>query len=778
MNETSSTTHKLSIDRISSLVIYVVAFFMPIFFLPITTEFFEFNKLLMLGVATLLLVVLWAIKLILGERAEVVRSSLDVAILSFGTVVVLASIFAVNKTTSIFGVQGRWFPSLFGILILIAFYYVSTPYLKTVKVIKGVLTSFIMGATVSSLVAVLSYLRIFVGTEQYMRTITFTLTGSITTAVVIAAISVILGIALFTYEFNASRKLFLTVSTAVNLFYVALIGIPVGWVVLGTGVVGILVFVDLDKLIQARSQTMALAGVLAAIVLVTVLPTTSELIKNDNYPTEVNLPLNASWIVATSTVQSYPFLATGPSSFHLNFTRFRPLGLNNTNIWNVRFDKPANELLNILSTLGIIGIVIAIFGIYRILKLVVESRKINDETGLVQSVSAATLAAVAVYFVTYATVLNSFVLVLLLSSLVAAHALARTRSAETLVVSFAAAAAISSIGQEGSVKNEYVNYMIAAPLLILVAFAGFVYYKVYAGEYFMRKAIIAVRNNDGRATYEYQGKAINLNPQRDTYHTAYAQTNLALANAIAARADLTDNDRVTIQRLIAQSIRSARVATEVANPLNVSNWETRGLIYRSIMGIADNAAEWAIGSYNTALQLDPTNPALRLDLGGIYYANQNFLSAANFFRQSVALKPDYANAHYNFAQALFNLNDLANAKRELEVVKNLVPVNSNDYKQVEAELAVVNERLAQVAGAASNKPTVEEIENVVREEEEQAPQEPLTNVGEETQAIENENLDADALPEREPETTTGEEEQEPKQQPTEEQTPEGETQQP
>jgi tetratricopeptide (TPR) repeat protein len=55
---------------------------------------------------------------------------------------------------------------------------------------------------------------------------------------------------------------------------------------------------------------------------------------------------------------------------------------------------------------------------------------------------------------------------------------------------------------------------------------------------------------------------------------------------------------------------------------------------------------------------------LRVEAGGIYYANGDYLSAANLFRQAANLKPDYANAHYNLAKALLMLQNYTLALQE------------------------------------------------------------------------------------------------------------------
>jgi tetratricopeptide (TPR) repeat protein len=147
------------------------------------------------------------------------------------------------------------------------------------------------------------------------------------------------------------------------------------------------------------------------------------------------------------------------------------------------------------------------------------------------------------------------------------------------------------------------------------------------------------------------------------------------------------------------------------------------------------------------------NPELRLNLGGVYFAAGDYLSAANQFRQATTLKPDYANARYNFALSLVALGELQQAKTELEVTKLLLPEGSEDRKIVENEIQNLASKIQ--PAQTEQKPTVEELTGL--EEGQQQP--PLTDVTE----IQPE-LTPEVLPQQQPENTQV-------QQPVQQQTP-------
>lgn len=727
------------LDKVSNIIPFLTILLVPIFFLPTTTEFFSFNKLALITLSFLILLITLGLKVVTGKKIEFIKSSLDKPLIALVLVIALSTVFSISKTDSIFGTQGRWL-GLLSLLVTIGYFYLSTPSYRNTKLVKNSLYALIFSSTLSSIVSILSYYKIYALGESFFRIQNFSLTGSIKDAVILAALSITTALMFSIYENISFAKIGLSVSIIINFFFIAITGTPLGWVLVLTGIISILLFADKELLTNKKFDLVTPIVFMAIIFGATLLPTTRNVMIDKNYISEVSLPARESWYIATSTIQDYPILATGPSTFHLNYTRYKPLSANNTNIWDKRFDKPYNELFNVLGTIGIVGTAIALIFVSKVLKLVSSSRQIREDTGLVSIASALVTVLLASYLFTYASILNIFLLFFFLSISIGTYATTENQAKHVKPLIIESTNLSSIATDNGSViASQYTKYVLCVPVFLLVGYLGFVSFKNYAGEYFMRKSLVAILKNDSNGTYNYQRLAIEYNPNRDTYYDSFARTNVSLANALASKQNLTDTDKQTIQTLVSQAIKNSRFATEVVGPLNVSNWETRALIYKNLINVAQNASDWAINSYNTAIQLDPTNPKLRLDLGGVYFAKGDFLSAANQFRQATSLKQDYANAHYNFALALVKLKEYDQAKKEFDIAKLLVPQDSEDRKLIEKEIASLPQ--SAVAGATTEpKPTVEELTGIQKD----STQEPLKNTGEGTE----QKLDTKALPQQ------------------------------
>ena len=227
---------------------------------------------------------------------------------------------------------------------------------------------------------------------------------------------------------------------------------------------------------------------------------------------------------------------------------------------------------------------------------------------------------------------------------------------------------------------------------------------VARADYYHRLALTQASKN-GTLTYQYLQKAEQINPEIDLYRVDMAQTNFALANALAIQkgpsqanpqGSLTDSDKKTIQTLLSQSINEGRVSV-VLSPRSSRNWEVLASIYKNITGVAQNALAFSLDAYSGAIQRDPLNPALRLSVGGIYYSAKNYDLATRFFTDAINLKTDYANAYYNLSLAFKDKGDLQNAAlvaNQLIILLQKNNPNSADLKAVQKYFNDLKDQIA------------------------------------------------------------------------------------
>lgn len=382
-----------------------------------------------------------------------------------------------------------------------------------------------------------------------------------------------------------------------------------------------------------------------------------------------------SWSILIDTIKQNPLLGTGPGNYLSAFNLYRPIAYNASNLWQVRFSSANNFYFTLITEVGLIGLaalVVFLVGVYKKLS--------HDFAG--KNWSEISLAIV---IVALAVVPATPSLIFLLMALLAVFSASEEKSATIAT---------------GKVPAS----IVAAPVFLGVIALWFFGLKAVRAENYYNKALVALAANDAKNTYDYLVKAETLNPYVDRYHASVAQVDMALANSIASKKEVTDDDKNTITQLVQQSISEGK-ATVALNPGRAGNWEVLAQIYRSIMSFAQGADQFSIQTYTQAVALDPINPDLRIALGGTYYALGDYDNAVNAFQLATVAKNDLANAHYNLAAAYAAKKDYQKAITEMTTVLSLIPKDSEDYKTA----TTVMDQLKAQKPADTGKATTENL---------------------------------------------------------------------
>jgi Tfp pilus assembly protein PilF len=369
----------------------------------------------------------------------------------------------------------------------------------------------------------------------------------------------------------------------------------------------------------------------------------------------VVLDASSSWVIAVESFKRNPITGIGIGNFSTAFNLYRPASYNTTKYWTSGFNMSINGWLQLWTELGIVGLVLIILTIL----LVVRQKKDANWVRLM-------LMLLAFLFLP----VNLMIWWLLMWLLVSYDL--ETKKAGLVL----------RVGESGI---NAMPWIVAVVLVAAMGWSGFNLGKVVAADYYYRLSLVAASKNDGGTTYNQQIKAIGINPLVSEYRRVYAQTNLALAVSLLSNKDITDADKEKASVLIQQSVREGKAAVSL-DQMDVANWTNLAQIYRQIIGVVDGSADWSYQAYQQAVVLDPTNPSLDLDMGGLLYAAGRYEEADRLFEQTVTNKPDFANGWYNWAYNAKQMNRLADAVQRLNQAVTLVPVTSADYEKANGEL--------------------------------------------------------------------------------------------
>ncbi len=378
----------------------------------------------------------------------------------------------------------------------------------------------------------------------------------------------------------------------------------------------------------------------------------------------------AGWKISVEGLKTFrtAVFGVGPDNFLSAFNRFRPLELNQAQNWNIKFLANSNQFFNLWSTVGVLGLMIY-------LSLILKSLKKDNFKGPQLNK--------IVYLILFASVVSQLVF--------SAHFV-------LLTITFICLALMQTLqaGKEEretwQIKGSWPISLLSGAVILLCFFFGYWQARIWLADQTFYQSLLAAQENKGVETYNLQVKAIQLNGFHEGYRITYANTNLALADSLASQKNITDQDKANIQQLLSQSIREAKVAIDL-NPQISAYWLNLAGLYRSIINANNDAADWAAASYLEAVRTDPTNPALRLDFGGLFFSLELYDRAVNQFTQAINLKSDFANGYYNLASAYKAVEDWPNAYAALQQTLSILPADTEDWQTVEKEMAEVKAKL-------------------------------------------------------------------------------------
>src|SRR3989344_3920535 len=636
---------------IATFFLAAIVILVPIFFLPLTTDFFGFNKQVLFILLTSVSLVFWLIHSILQKPVRLTLSPLLLPLILLAATAVASTYLAAADTA------GAWLGRTSLYLTLTVFFIMASTLIQTPRQVRNIITGQIIVAAILAILGLASTTGLLEG-SSYFTSRSFSPAGSLLVLVSYLIITLPLSLTLAFKIRSGPEKLYYFLFSGIILAATILIGY---------------------QFLPGQTFTPTL------------------------------LPKLAGWSIATDTFKSNALLGSGPGSFLQQFSQFKPVSLNFTPFWQVGFTVSANEYLHLMTTLGLAGIaafLLTILGWGKLVKRQPGTRITATQAAVNLATATALILALFIPF----TVVTLTTLIGLFSFSVALNKTKNLKKVKDVLVTINTLEIVDP-DQPTAISKDQTNvlpYILAAPIGLGLVIAGINLTRAYAAEVAFKQSLDTLAQNQGKATYDLQIAAIAKNPKVDRSRVAYANTNLALANSIAAQSELTDQDREQVTQLIQQAIREARTATQL-NPQKALNWTNLGNVYRQLVNFADGADQFAVAAYIRAIQLDPANPVLRVQLGGLYYSLKQYDQAIDRFREAIELKPDYANGYYNLSYAYRDSGKTLEAYQAMQQVVALVPADSDDAVKAQDELNQLKSQLPATATQPQASPQPDQL---------------------------------------------------------------------
>src|SRR3989338_3165738 len=146
-------------DKTIEYLFYALFFFVPLLLWPKTSEVFEFNKMLLVYVITILISAAWVVKWIEAKKITIRRTPLDLPIAIFLTSQIISTIFSIDTHTSLWGYYSRFHGGLMSTISYIVLYYAFVTNIK-ISNLKYQISNILLSATLVSLYGVAEHFGI------------------------------------------------------------------------------------------------------------------------------------------------------------------------------------------------------------------------------------------------------------------------------------------------------------------------------------------------------------------------------------------------------------------------------------------------------------------------------------------------------------------------------------------------------------------------------------------------------------------------------------------
>lgn len=672
-------------DKAVRALLYALVVALPIFFLPWTFEALEFNKQTLLVVLTLAAVLAWLGKMIASKQIVLRRSFLNLLVLLYAVIYILATIFSVDRFRSFVGASGVEMDGLITVLCFVLLYFVIINNLREIKQVKNLIYSFLAGAGLLAFFALLGLWGVlparFLPSQAANTVGTVSALGIFLSAVFILTSSLLLRTGT---ESGAARKqlvgkILLVVLAGLTLFLLVVIDNWMVWASFAPALALLLAFTIVRAGAIKNLGWLALPmAALAVTILLFFIRTPIQF----NIPAEIMPSFSASSQITKQTLQEVPLLGSGPATFSIDYGKYKPEGVNQTPLWNVKFDRSAVSVLTVLATAGLFGVIAWLFFVVFLIIQALSNllKEKNNSLWLSQlGIASAWFLLLVAKFMYSSDLTLEFVFWVLTALLVVLTS--------------------HKLWEINLANSPRASLILSFILTLSVIFAISTFYLVgqrYAANVRFTQALESAGKEENLdKTLELLNKATLLDRWNDVYVRNLAQTLLAKINVELGTKPSEEGAR-KIQSLIATDINIGKQAT-VLGPNNSADWATVASIYQAIMSIIPGADQWAVTSWQKATELEPSNPFFYTELGKVYESvadlaapdlgskdektkndaqskiNENLAKAEEQLNKAIALKSDYAPAHFELALVYGRQGKISEAISKMENIKANLP---------------------------------------------------------------------------------------------------------
>ena len=622
--------------KIAKASLYLLVFLVPLFFLSLTVNPLQISKQILAVVLVLTAFICYLIRSINTRRLVYPKSWLSLAVLIVLAAVGISAVFSQAPWAGLFGDFLQ--PDTFLAFSVYALTFFLTAIFFRKEDLAKIGLCFFAGLLPALIFGGLQIFGKFILPWDFSRQTGFNSVGTpFSWGVFLVFGLTMLVAALTSLRLTKPSKIILSLTAFLTIAVLIILNFQLLWIGLA------LVMFLLAAVKFAAREEMSLPLVIIIISLFFILI-------NQNLPSLVVLPgevrpdfPSTLSVLNKVLIGKQVLFGSGPATFSFDYSRFRPVELNQTAFWSMRFQQGFSFLFTLPATLGMAGALAFLFLLFSFIR---RGLRVSKEKGFLAIVAGLSFLIICL-FVYPAFFVQLFFVFLGLGLLT-------LESTESLGMEFYS-------GSKWQRARGLAIFLAAILLLTFVLFAFYLAGQKYAAAIYYKNGLFE--------------KAARLDSQSDQYLRTLSQTLLLKSNKITEVSQF--------QNIIVSALNSGRRAVEL-NSMDALNWSNLANIYENLIPTKD-ADVFAAQNYRKAIEREPKNPQGFVDLARVLTASadqsqekdvtwqEKLNQAKSALQESIGLKADYAPAYFLMAQIYIREGNLDKAIEKVEEIKRTNP---------------------------------------------------------------------------------------------------------
>jgi len=382
------------------------------------------------------------------------------------------------------------------------------------------------------------------------------------------------------------------------------------------------------------------------------------------------------WQGAVDIWKKYPVFGSGVATFAYSYYNHRPIEHNYLSEWDFLYNKAHNEFLNFLATTGAFGLISYCLIIIWFAVWTLKHFK-KDKTYLLPAFISGFLGLAVSNFFGF-----SVVPVALFFFLWPAFSLDLTTKP----------APQPKKPQYYLLTNSHYIF------ITLAIFTGFfLCFKVinaWRADYYFSYGKDYIKAEQIPTGYDHLTKAISLSPREPLFRSELSEVSAKLAVVYHSQLNQLPEDLPPDQiqsfqnqltdlrdQIINQAIQDSNLVIS-QNPVHLNYWKSRIKIFLLLSIIDPQFRQPALETFQSAIDLSPTDPKLRYNLALLYNQLGQTGLAEQVFKEALDLKPDYEAVRFNLASLYEQTNQPDLAKQHYQYIVDHFPSNQTAQEKL------------------------------------------------------------------------------------------------